>query len=74
MLVGIYDLLILNVLNVDESCIKLGFVIQCLSLLNDHHILNCFDDIELIKVLPKLALLDLREVQHVLNHELEAEG
>ena len=38
-----------------------------------HYILDSLDDIELINILPKLALLNLSKVQHILYHELEAE-
>ena len=43
-------------------------------MLDEHHIVDSSDNVKLFYVDPELTLLYLSKVEHVLNHELEAEG
>ena len=59
--------------NIRECRVKVGFIVLCLSLLNDDHISYRLYDVKLLYIDSEFSLLDLSEIKHVLNHELEAE-
>ena len=59
--------------NVYKTCKKLCFVVLCFPFLNQNHIFYRLDDVKLLYVYSEFALLDLGEIQHVLDHKLEAE-
>ena len=59
--------------DVQKTCEKLCIIVFGFPLLDNYYVSHCLDDVKLLDVNPKFALLDLGEIQHVLNHELEAE-
>ena len=59
--------------DVQKTCKKLCLIVFGFPFLYNYYVFHSLDDVELLDVDPKFALLDLGEVQHVLNHELEAE-
>ena len=63
----------LGLTNVDETCEKLCLVVLCFPFLDQNHISHSLDDVKLLHVYSEFALLDLGEIQHVLDHKLEAE-
>ena len=55
---------------IDETCEKLCLVVLCFPFLDQNHIFHSLDDVKLLHVYSKFALLDLGEIQHVLYHKL----
>jgi hypothetical protein len=71
---AILSLVVQRVLdNIDKSWEKLCLIVLCFPFLDHYHIFHSLDDVKLLHVDSEFALLDLGEIQHVLNHELEAE-
>ena len=66
--------LIFSLFNIDKGCKKPCIIIGGFSLLDEHHIVDSSDNVKLFYVDPELTWLYLSKVEHVLNHELEAEG
>ena len=57
--------------NVLEGGVEPDFVIHSLALLDQHHLLDCYDNIKIVDVLSELTRLNLSEIQKVLHDKCE---
>ena len=63
----------LSITDVDKGGKKFCLVILSFPLLDNHDVLDSLHDVEPFNICAEFALLDLSKVEHILNHELEAE-
>ena len=63
----------LSITDVDKGGKKFCLVILSFPLLDNHDVLDSLHDVKPLKICSEFALLDLRKVEHILDHELETE-